>query len=182
MASNMKREIRPTTAVVPCPVVLLSVAGPERPNIITLSWVANVCSDPATVVVGVRPQRHSYKLMRDTGDFVLNVPTTELLEATQFSGTKSGRDFDKFAECGLTQTPATKVKSPMIKECPINLECKIVKVDPLGVHDLFTAEVVAVHIDEAVLNEKGRLDASKTKLFTYLSLTGQYWSLGEQLG
>ncbi|MHA2377923.1 MAG: flavin reductase family protein [Candidatus Thorarchaeota archaeon] len=181
MASNMKKEIRPTTAVVPCPVILLSVAGPERPNIITLSWVANVCSDPPTVVVGVRPQRHSYKLMKDTGDFVLNVPSTELLEATEFSGTKSGRDFDKFAECGLTQVPGTKVKSPMIKECPINIECKVVKVDTLGVHDLFTAEVVAVHIDESVLNEKGRFDASKMNLFTYLPLTGQYWSLGEQL-
>ena len=178
----MKREIRPTTAVVPCPVVLLSVAGPKRPNIITLSWVANVCNDPVTVVVGVRPQRHSYQLMKDTGDFVLNVPSTELLEATEFSGTKSGRDFDKFAECGLTQIPATKVKSPMIKECPINIECKIVEVDSLGVHDLFTAEVVAVHIDESVLNENGRLDASKTNLFTYLSLTREYWSLGEQLG
>ncbi len=178
----MKKEMKPTTAVVPCPVVLLSVAGKERPNIITLSWVANVCSSPPTVVVGIRPQRHSYELVKEAKEFVLNIPTTDYLEATEFAGTKSGRDFDKFAECGLTPVPASIVRSPMIEECPINIECKVTKVESIGVHDLFTAEVVAVHLDETVLGENDRFDPAKAKLFTYMSMSGQYWSLGERIG
>ncbi|MFW9846849.1 MAG: flavin reductase family protein [Candidatus Thorarchaeota archaeon] len=178
----MKKEIGPTTAVLPCPVVLLSVSGEEQPNIITLSWVANVCSKPPTIVVGIRPQRHSHKLVMDAGDFTLNIPSIDLLEAAEFSGTKSGRDFNKFEECGLTPVPSTKIESPMIEECPINIECKVTKVESPGVHDLFTAEVLAVHLDESVLEENGRFSPSKAKLFTYLPLSGQYWALGEQIG
>ncbi|MFW9787883.1 MAG: flavin reductase family protein [Candidatus Thorarchaeota archaeon] len=172
--------MNPGTAVVPCPVVLLSVAGEVKPNIITLSWVANVCSKPPTVVVGIRSERHSYGLVKKAGEFVLNIPSLEQFAGTEFAGTKSGRDHDKFAECGFTPEPATKVSAPMIKECPINIECKTNQVIPLGTHDLFVAEVVAVHIDESTLTEKGRFDASKTSLFTYLSLNGQYWTLGRQ--
>jgi len=178
----MKRELNPTTAVVPCPVVLLSVAGEDKPNIITLSWVANVCSKPPTIVVGVRPQRHSHAMIKAAGDFVLNIPSMHEFEASDFAGTKSGRDHDKFDECNLTPHASTKIRSPMIKECPINIECKVKSVNSIGVHDLFIAEVVAVHIDEAVLDEKGRFDASKMKMFTYLPLSGEYWSLGEEIG
>jgi flavin reductase (DIM6/NTAB) family NADH-FMN oxidoreductase RutF len=176
----MKREIKPTTATVPCPVVLLSV-GTENPNIITLSWVANVCSKPPTVVVGIRPERYSYDMVKDAGEFVLNIPSRDLLNASVFAGTKSGRDHDKFAECSLTPIPASKVKASMIKECPINIECKTKQILSLGAHDLFIAEVLSVHIDEEALNEKGRFDASKAPLFTYLPLNGQYWSLGEKI-
>jgi flavin reductase (DIM6/NTAB) family NADH-FMN oxidoreductase RutF len=173
--------MNPGTAIVPCPVVLLSVAGKDRPNIITLSWVANVCSNPPTIVAGIRPQRHSYNLVKDAGEFVLNIPSSEQLEGTELAGTKSGRDYDKFTEGGFSPEPATKVSAPMIKECPINIECRTTQVIPLGVHDLFVAEVVAVHIDESTLDDKGRFDASKTSLFTYLPLNGQYWTLGKQI-
>lgn len=181
-SEGMKREISPGTAMVPCPVVLLSVDGPDRPNIITLSWAANVCSKPPTMVVGIRSERHSYNLVKDAGEFVLNIPSVDQLEGTVFAGTKSGRDYDKFSECGFTPEPASKVKAPMIKECPISIECKTRDIVPLGAHDLFIAEVVAVHIDESVLDEKGRFDASKTTLFTYLPLNGQYWTLGKKVG
>lgn len=177
----MKREINPGTVLVPCPVVLLSVDGPDRPNIITLSWAANVCSNPPTIVVGIRPERHSYNLVKDAGEFVLNIPSVKQIEGTVFAGSKSGRDYDKFSECGFTPIPASKIKASMIKECPINIECKTKEIVPLGAHDLFIAEVVTVHIDESVLDEKGRFDASKTTLFTYLPLNGQYWTLGEKL-
>lgn len=173
--------MNPGTALVPCPVVLLSVSGKDRPNIITLSWAANVCSKPPTVVVGIRPERYSYNLVKESGEFVLNIPSSEQIEGTEFAGTKSGRDYDKFAEVGFTPIPASQVSSPMIKECPINIECKTSQIIPLGTHELFIAEVVALHIDESALNEKGRFDASKTSLFTYLSLNGQYWTLGEQI-
>ncbi|MHA2323748.1 MAG: flavin reductase family protein [Candidatus Thorarchaeota archaeon] len=166
--------MNPTTAVVPCPVVLLSVAGEDRPNIITLSWVANVCSNPPSIVAGIRPQRHSYEMVKNAGDFVLNIPSIDQIDAAEFAGTKSGRDFDKFKECNLTPVPATKVQSPMIEECPINIECKVTKIDSPGVHDVFTAEVVAVHVDESVLDEDGRFIPSKAALFTYLPLNGEY--------
>ncbi len=177
----MKQEKKPGTAMVPCPVVLLSVKGPERPNIITLSWAANVCSKPPTMVVGIRPERHSYDLVKDAGEYVLNIPSADLIEGTVFAGTKSGREYDKFSEGGFTPKAASKVSAPMIKECPINIECKTREIVPLGAHDLFIADVLAVHIDESVLDEKGRFDASKTTLFTYLPLNGQYWTLGEKL-
>ncbi len=177
----MKKELNPTTAVVPCPVVLLSVVGEDRPNIITLSWVANVCSNPPSIVAGIRPQRHSYEMVKNAGDFVLNIPSIDQIDAAEFAGTKSGREFDKFKECNLTPVPATKVNSPMIEECPINIECKVTKIDSPGVHDVFTAEVVAVHVDESVLNDKGRFIASKANLFTYLPLNGEYWSLGKHI-
>ena len=173
--------MNPRTAIVPCPVVLLSVAGDGRPNVITLSWVANVCSKPPTIVAGIRPERYSYSLVKNTGEFVLNIPSVEQIEGTDLAGTKSGRDLDKFAECGFTPEPATKVKAPLIKECPINIECKVTQIIPLGAHDLFVAEVVAVHIEESTLDEKKQFDASKTSLFTYLPLNGQYWSLEKQI-
>lgn len=177
----MKREIDPTTAIVPCPVVLLSVQGPEKPNVITLSWAANVCSSPPTIVVGIRPERYSHKLVKDAEEFVLNIPSTALFEGTVFAGTKSGRVYNKFSECGFTQETASKVKAPMIKECPINIECRVRSIVPLGAHDLFISDVLSVHIDDSVLDEKGRFDASKTEFFTYLPLNGQYWKLGERL-
>jgi flavin reductase (DIM6/NTAB) family NADH-FMN oxidoreductase RutF len=177
----MKRKMKPGTALVPCPVVLLSVGGNDGSNVITLSWVANVCSDPPTVVAGIRPQRHSHSLVKQAGVFVLNIPSSSQIEETKFAGTKSGRDHDKFKEGGFTAVPATEVNAPMIKECPINIECKTTQIIPLGAHDLFVAEVLAVHIDEETLNENGRFDASKTSLFTYLPLNGQYWSLGKQI-
>ncbi|MFW9974711.1 MAG: flavin reductase family protein [Candidatus Thorarchaeota archaeon] len=177
----MKRQMNPGTAIVPCPVVLLSVAGEDKPNIITLSWVANVCSKPPTIIAGIRPERYSYKLVKEAGEFALNIPTSSQIDGTEFAGTKSGRDHDKFTEGGFTPEPATKIKAPLIKECPINIECKTTQIIPLGAHHLFVAEVVAVHIDESTLDEKGRFDASKASLFTYLPLNGQYWTLGNEI-
>ncbi|MBN2229812.1 MAG: flavin reductase family protein [Candidatus Thorarchaeota archaeon] len=177
----MKRELKPTTALVPCPVVLLSISGPERPNIITLSWAANVCSNPPTVVVGIRSERYSYDLVKEAGEFVLNIPSATQIDGTVFAGTKSGRNYDKFAECGFTVEPASKVNAPMIKECPINIECKIRDIIPLGAHDLFIGDVVSVHIDESVLGEHEKLDVSKANLFTYIPLNGEYWTLGSKL-
>ncbi len=169
------------TALVPCPVILLSVKGEERPNIITLSWAANICSNPPSIAVGIRPNRYSYDLVKKAGEFVLNVPGKNQFEDTVFCGSKSGREFDKFEECGLTAVPASKIDAPMIEECPISLECKTTQIVKVGVHDLFIAEVLAVHIDEAVLDETGRLDAAKAELFTYLPLNAQYWAIGERI-
>jgi len=177
----MKREMKGSTALVPCPVILLSVRGKDRPNIITLSWAANVCSDPPSVAVGIRPNRHSYDLVKEAGEFVINVPGSGQFEAAKFCGSKSGRDFDKFDECGLTAVQASKIDAPMIDECPINLECKIKEIVNVGAHDLFIAEVLAVHIDDGMLDDRGRFDATKANLFVYLPLNGQYWAVGDKM-
>ncbi|RDE16982.1 MAG: flavin reductase family protein [Candidatus Thorarchaeota archaeon] len=177
----MKRQLEPSNSITPCPAILLSVKGPTRPNIITLAWVANVCSEPPTVVVGIRPKRYSHALVKDAGDFVINIPSADLIDATRLCGTKSGKDIDKFAEAHLTAEPSTKITSPMIKECIINIECKTKQVITLGSHDLFIAEVVAVHMDESVMDKKGEFDAAKAKLFTFLPQTGDYWELGGQI-
>ncbi|TXT56958.1 MAG: Flavoredoxin [Candidatus Thorarchaeota archaeon] len=176
----MKIESKPTTGIIPCPVILLSVEGSPQPNIITLSWVANVCSDPPSVAVGIRSQRHSHALVKEAGNFVLNVPSSEHLEAAKTCGTKSGRDIDKFAECGFHAVASSRISSPMIAECPINLECEVREIVSPGVHDLFIAEVVAFHMDEDV-TENGQFDPQKMQAFTYLPLSGQYWSLGKRM-
>jgi flavin reductase (DIM6/NTAB) family NADH-FMN oxidoreductase RutF len=178
----MKKEFRPFNSVVPCPVALLSVKGENGPNIITLSWAANVCSKPPLVVVGIRPSRHSYKLVNDAGDFVLNIPSSDMLDVAKFAGSKSGLDYDKFEHLRLTPLPSKTISSPMIEECPLNIECKVTQILSLGSHDLFIAEVLTVHIDESILDEeKNNPDSSKMKLFTYLPIVGEYWSLGKKM-
>lgn len=169
------------TVMVPCPVVLVSVGDETEANIITLSWAANVCSKPPRMVVGVRPERHSFSLMQRIGDFVINIPSANHLEAVSLCGTKSGKTVDKFEATGFTKQPSTKITSPMITECPLNIECKTWKVIELGSHHLFIGDVVNVHIDDAVLTEDGKVDFVKMNLFTYNPLVGQYWSLGQKI-
>ncbi len=177
-----KMKIPPTTAVVPCPAVLLSVGEGPKANIITLSWVANDCSKPPTVVVGVRPERYSYVILKEQQDFVINIPTTDQFQATVLCGTKSGRDINKFEATGLTAIPSSdKISSYLIEECPINIECKKTQLLELGFHHLFFGEVVNVNIDDNILNNQGRLDVSKAKLFTYNPIAGEYWTLGSKL-
>jgi flavin reductase (DIM6/NTAB) family NADH-FMN oxidoreductase RutF len=131
--------------------------------------------------VGIRPSRHSHRMVRNAGNFVLNIPSRTQFEAAKFCGSKSGRDHDKFKESGLTALPATKVLAPLIAECPINLECEVKQVLTVGVHDLFVAEVVAVHMSEDVLTDQGRPDIERMELFTYLPITGEYWNLGKRM-
>jgi flavin reductase (DIM6/NTAB) family NADH-FMN oxidoreductase RutF len=171
---------RASTYLYPVPVVL-ATCGTDKPNIITLAWVGTVCSDPPIVSIGVRPQRYSHRLIEETGEFVINIPGEDLLEVTDRCGHVSGSDVDKFAAFGLTAEPASQVKTPLIAECPVNMECTVVRKIALGAHDLFLGEVVAVHVDETVLDEKGRrIDYGKAKPFvlTY----AEYRGLGEAIG
>jgi flavin reductase (DIM6/NTAB) family NADH-FMN oxidoreductase RutF len=178
---KLKKLIAPGTVIVPCPVVLVSVGDKDKANIITLSWAANVCSEPPMIAIGVRPKRYSHELLRRTGDFVVNIPSRTLLKATVICGTKSGRALDKFKACNLTPQPSLKVKSPGIAECPLNIECQTRQIVELGSHHLFIGEVEAVHIDEGVLNAKGEPNAAKLGLFAFLPLTGEYRSLGPRI-
>jgi flavin reductase (DIM6/NTAB) family NADH-FMN oxidoreductase RutF len=171
---------RPFTSPSPVPTVLVTCGHGEEANIITIAWTGTLCSNPPQLGIGVHPQRHSHSLILKTGEFVVNVPPERLLEKVDYCGMVSGREIDKFVAAGLTAAPASALKTPIIVECPINIECRVTQVIPLGSHDLFTGEILAAQIDEEVLNEKGRIDNGMVKP---LALAGDgYWSLGSLLG
>ncbi|MEZ5126252.1 MAG: flavin reductase family protein [Thermoleophilia bacterium] len=177
----MKIERKPSTSLLPVPVVLLSVAdGDQAPNIITLAWVGTVCSDPPMVSVSIRPSRYSYRLVTATRDFVINIPHAAQVALVDGAGTCSGIEHDKFSEFGFTARPSNYVTSPMIEECPINIECVVRHQLSLGAHDAFIAEIVATHYDEDLLDERGRLRTRNQAGVAYVD--GEYWSLGERLG
>ena len=177
----MKIQKNAFTALFPCPVVLVTcvdLAG--KPNIITLAWAGTVCSEPPMVGVSIRPTRYSYQLIKDTKEFVVNIPPTKFIKETDYCGVASGKDVNKFSETKFTQEKAKKVKVPMIQECPVNLECILTDTIPLGAHDLFLGEVVQVHFDEKVLGEKGKLDFAKADPFVFN--VGEYWNLNKKVG
>ncbi len=178
----MAKEIwKPGNMLYPLPVVMVSVADREgRNNIITLAWVGTVCSDPPMVSISVRPERYSYGILKETGEFVINLTTKSLVYATDYCGVKSGRDVDKFQEMKLTALPASKVKAPLIAESPVNLECVVREVKPLGSHDMFLAEVVAVHADEKYMDENRKFCLDRAEPIVYSH--GTYFDCGEKLG
>lgn len=165
----------------PLPAVMVSVTdGQGHDNIITVAWAGTVCTNPAMLSISVRPERYSHKMLLDTGEFVVNLTTEQLAYATDYCGVKSGRDVDKFKEMKLTKEPAAQVKAPMIGESPVNIECRVIERRELGSHDMFLAEVLCVHADEAYLDESGKFDLSLAKPIVYDH--GSYYSLGKKLG
>ncbi len=168
-----------TTALYPLPAVLVT-CGPEQPNIITLAWVGTLCSDPPCVGIGVRPERFSHALIAQAGEFVVNLPSASQVDVVDYCGQVSGRDVDKWAACDLTPAPARKVETPLVAECPLALECRVVQRLTLGTHDLFVGEVLAVQADEAILDEQGRVEHGRAELLTYVG--GYYYGLGALLG
>ncbi len=170
----------PTTALYPCPAVLVSCGIGTGANIITLAWAGTLCSEPPTVGIGVRPSRYSHGLIREVGEFVVNLPRADHVWGVDHCGTVSGRDDDKWAACDFTRLSGTEVEVPLIGECPVNLECRVVETVSLGSHDLFLGHVMAVHMDEEVLDDDGSLSVSKADLLT--TLGGQYHRIGEVLG
>lgn len=165
----------------PLPAVMVSAADKEgNQNIITIAWAGTICTNPPMLSISVRPERYSYHMIEETGDFVVNLTTEDLAYATDYCGVKSGRDVDKFKELHLTAEKADHVQAPLIKECPVNIECKVVKKEELGSHHMFLAEVKAVHVDEAFMDEKNRFALEKTRPIVYVH--GEYYSLGNLLG
>ncbi len=165
----------------PLPVVMVTVrdrAG--KANIITVAWAGTVCTNPPMLSISVRPERYSHRALMETKEFVVNLTTEKMVRATDYCGVKSGRDVDKFKASGLTQAPAEKVSAPLIEESPVNIECKVKEIRHLGSHDLFLAEVVAVHADESYMNEKGKFELSKANPIVYSH--GEYYALGKRLG
>lgn len=171
----------PSNLLAPVPVVLVSCQGKSGPpNVLTVAWTGTVCSDPPLLSISLQRQRHSYGLIRETGEFVVNLPPEKLAFATDYCGMTSGRRVDKFAALRLTPTPASQVAPPLIAECPVNLECAVEQVLSLGSHDLFLARIVAVQVDEALVTPAGRLNLGKAGLLTYVH--GEYWGLKKPVG
>ncbi len=164
----------------PIPPVLVSCGTPEAPNVFTVAWAGIVNTHPPRVSISVRPSRHSYGLIQESGAFVINLPTAALARAVDWCGVKSGRDVNKFEAMGLTALPASQVGCPLVGESPVNLECKVFQQIPLGTHDLFLADVVAVNVSENLLDAAGKLHLERAGLLAYAH--GQYYSLGEELG
>lgn len=165
----------------PVPVVMVSCAAPGyRPNIITIAWTGLLCSDPVIVGISVRPERYSHAIISQSKEFVINLPSEELLRATDYCGMISGRNQDKFEVCGLTPVPAKQVQAPLIAEAPVNLECKVTRIIPLGSHDLFIAEMVQAHYAETALDARGVLDLQALGGVAYSN--GSYYRVGEALG
>lgn len=178
-----KQSLKPTSALLLTPVVLVTCREEGgNPNIITLAWVGVANSEPPIISAAIRPERHSHGIIKKTGEFVVNVPSTAILKEMDFCGVTSGSKLDKFLATRLTPATAEKIKAPLIEECPVNLECRVKQVLSLGSHDLFLGEVVAAHMDTAVQDEKGRIDVAKAKLFAFCAGATEYWSLGEKIG
>ena len=175
-----KQTWKGSTLLNPEPPVLVSCGSMEAANLITIGWTGTICTQPSMVSISVRPERYSYQLIKASGEFVINLPTRKLVRAVDWCGVKSGRDVDKFAACGLTAAAASKVGAPLLAESPLNMECRVTQIIPLGSHDLFLAEVVACDVEESLLDEKGKLCLDKAGLLAYSH--GEYFSLGKQLG
>ena len=178
----MSKQIwKPGNMLYPLPVVMVSVADKEgKQNIITIAWTGTICSDPPMVSISVRPERYSYHMIKETGEFVINLTTKELAFATDYCGVKSGRDVDKFAAMQLTPVRGEKVKAPLIAESPVNLECIVTEVKHLGTHDMFMAEVVCVHADEKYMDEQNRFHLEMADPIVYSH--GTYMTTGEKIG
>ena len=164
----------------PVPAVLVSCGTAEKPNILTIGWTGIVCTRPAMTYISVRPERFSHELIRESGEFVINLTTAAMVRETDFCGVKSGRDTDKAAACGFHIIPAEKVSAPLIDECPVSLECRVTEEKLLGSHTMFLAEIVGVDVDEKYIDGSGRLDLQKCGLAAYAH--GEYFALGEKIG
>lgn len=172
---------KPGNMLYPLPAVLVSVADRAgRSNLFTVAWTGTICSDPPMVSISVRPERYSYHMIEETGEFVINLTTEALARATDYCGVRSGRDVDKWKEMGLTQMKAGQVLAPMVEESPVNIECRVTQKLELGTHHMFLAEVLAVHVDGRYMDETGRFLLNDAKPLVYSH--GRYLGVGEEIG
>jgi len=176
-----KRQVVPHRPIYPTPAGLItSVDAAGRPNILTLGEVFNISiSRPVILGIAIRKERYSHQLISETREYVVNLPTQEIAQQVWYCGSVSGRTVDKFAGSGLTPVPAQRVRPPLIAECPVNLECKLLGVQEIGDHDLFLGEAVAQHVDEDVLDETGRIAVGKLRAFAFVN--GEFWTLGQKM-
>lgn len=175
-----RKILNPGTLLSPLPAVMVSCGTLEKANILTVAWTGIINTKPPMTYISVRPSRHSYGIIKETGEFVINLTTSKLVREADLCGVKSGRDMDKAAKCGLHLEAAGTVTAPVIAESPLSLECKVVEIKPLGTHDMFIAEITAVNADERYIDSKGKINLQQAGLMAYSH--GEYFSLGRKLG
>ena len=175
-----KTSWKPGNMIYPLPAVMVTCRDKGQDNIITIAWTGTICTNPPMTYISVRPERHSYEMIKNSGEFVINLTTKQITRATDFCGVRSGRDVDKFKEARLTKEEAQVVDAPIIAESPVNIACRVKKIMPLGSHDMFLAKVTAVQVDESLLDEKGKLDLNKAHLVAYSH--GEYQTFDNILG
>ena len=177
-----KQTWRGGNMLYPLPAVMVSCANAAgEKDIVTVAWAGTVCTNPPMLSISLRPERYSYHLIRESGEFVVNLVTSRLQRACDWCGVRSGRDYDKWAECRLTAAPAAKLElAPAIEESPVNIACRVREVLELGSHHLFLADVLAVQVEESLLDEGGKLDLARANLTAYSH--GEYFELGRRLG
>lgn len=170
------------TTLYPLPCVLVSCGNSkQRPNVITVCWTGIMCSDPPFCYVSIRPERHSHGLIKDSGAFVINFPSAAMIRKVDWCGVKSGRDYDKFAHCGWTPEAALEVDAPLIRECPVNIECRVRETRPLGSHELFMAEIIAVRVKNRYIDRSsGAFNFAAIKPICYGH--GKYYEIGAEKG
>lgn len=177
-----KQIWKPGNMLYPLPAVMVSTADRNgEDNIITVAWTGTVCTNPAMLYISVRPERYSYHMIRESGEFAVNLTTERLAKATDWCGVRSGRDADKWKETGLTRGKAERLQfAPVIEECSVNIECRVTEVKELGSHHMFLAEVLAVQAAEECMREDGKFELNSAGLIAYSH--GEYFSLGESHG
>lgn len=176
-----KQHWKPGNMLNPVPAVMVSVTDKDgRSNIITVAWAGTVCTNPPMVSISVRPSRYSYKMIEDTGEFVINLTNESLVKACDYCGVVSGRDVDKFKKTGLTPIPMEHVRAMGIGESPVNMECRVTEKRELGSHMMFIAEVVGVTVDDSYMDETGKFHINESGLVMYSH--GEYFALGKNLG
>lgn len=164
----------------PVPPALVTCGTMEKPNVLTIAWTGIVCTHPAMTYISVRPSRYSYKLIQETGEFVINLPTSAMGKITDFCGMKSGAKISKIEKCGLTLAEASEVSAPILADCPVSLECRVTQAQELGSHTMFLAEIVAVQVEERFVDSKGKLNLQQAGLLAYAH--GEYFALGRKCG
>lgn len=177
----MKKQVwKPGTLLAPVPPALVSCGTLEKPNVLTIGWTGIVNTIPAMTYISVRPERYSHDIIKDSGEFVINLPTKALVRAVDFCGVRSGRELNKFAHCGLTALPASQVAAPIIGESPVSLECRVERRLSLGSHDMFLANILCIDVDDTIVDQNGRLCLEKAGLLAYAH--GAYYELGKAIG
>jgi len=178
-AKDSRLEWAPGCLLGPVPPALVSCGTMEKPNLLTIAWVGVICSDPAMLSIAIRPERFSYPIVTETGEFVVNLPTIRIAKQTDFCGVTSGKDGDKFKKAGLTPVPSFQVAAPAIGECPVSFECVVKQQIQLGSHDLFLGEIKCVQVNSTLVDIKGKLHLDNAKLLAYAH--GYYYELGKQI-
>ncbi len=179
MNTSKKTKFKGSTILAPVPAVVVTCGSVEKPNAITIGWTGIINSNPPKTYISVRPERFSYGLIKESGDFVINLTTKHIVKETDYLGVRSGRNEDKLKNLGLTVSPANEVSSPILDASPISIECKVTDVVPLGSHDMFVADIVCVNVADELIDESGRICLEKAGLIAYSH--GEYFELGKKL-